>query len=143
MNVSNCFEDVLFIGSSFAIFHITLGSIQLGSKISFWIIWNEIFFYPTPLNLGYFYCIGSLLGLILVIQLITGVLIACYYIPFISIAFTSVDYVIRDLAMIGFLVSFLHAGISSFFLSFTFIHVIRAICYCSFQTPKHKVLISG
>jgi quinol-cytochrome oxidoreductase complex cytochrome b subunit len=113
------------------------------SKYAGWIIISEIFFYPTPLNLGYFYCIGSVLGLTLFIQLLSGVLVASYYIPFVSIAFTSVDYVIRELAITGFCINFIHVLGSSLFLSLTFIHILRAICYSSFQTPKHKVLISG
>ena len=75
-------------------------------------------------------------------QLVTGSLIASYYIPKLGIAFTSVDYAIRDVA-IGWAVSFLHSNGASFFLSFIYIHIVRAICYCSFQTPKHKVWFSG
>jgi ubiquinol-cytochrome c reductase cytochrome b/c1 subunit len=117
----------LIIGSSLATYYLNV---------------NEIIFYPTPLNFGYFYCIGSLLGLSLIVQLITGVLIACYYIPFIGIAFTSVDNTLRDCCL-GFLVGFLHSLGASFFLSLTFLHVSRAICYCSFQTPKHITNLVG
>jgi quinol-cytochrome oxidoreductase complex cytochrome b subunit len=63
------------------------------------IVLNELFFYPTPNNFNYFYCIGFLLGFILTFQFITGVLLACYYIPKLGIAFTSVDYAIRDVAI--------------------------------------------
>jgi len=42
------------------------------------VVLNEIFFYPTPNNFNYLYCIGFLLGLILVIQLISGILLTCY-----------------------------------------------------------------
>ena len=106
------------------------------------VVLNELFFYPTPNNFNYFYIVGFLLGLLLCIQLITGLLLACYYIPKVGIAFTSVDYAIRDVA-IGWAVSFIHSNGASFFLSFIYIHIVRAICYCSFQTPKHKVWFSG
>ena len=106
------------------------------------VVLNELFFYPTPNNFNYFYCLGFLLSLLLLFQLITGVLLACFYIPLLGIAFTSVDYAIRDVA-IGWVVSFLHSNGASFFLSFIYIHIIRAICYSSFQTPKHKVWFSG
>lgn len=52
-----------------------------GSLVVLVILINHIFFYPTPFNTNYFYCIGSLLGLILFSQLLSGVLIACMYIP--------------------------------------------------------------
>ena len=106
------------------------------------VVLNELFFYPTPNNFNYFYCVGFLLGLLLCFQFITGLLLACYYIPKVGIAFTSIDYLIRDVA-IGWAVSFLHSNGASFFLSFIYIHIIRAICYSSFQTPKHKVWFSG
>ena len=106
------------------------------------VVLNELFFYPTPNNFNYFYCVGFLLGLLLCFQFITGLLLACYYIPKVGIAFTSIDYAIRDL-VIGWAVSFLHSNGASFFLSFIYIHIIRAICYSSFQTPKHKVWFSG
>jgi ubiquinol-cytochrome c reductase cytochrome b subunit len=91
------------------------------------LVLNELFFYPTPNNFNYFYCIGFLLLIVLLIQLITGILLACYYIPKLGIAFTSVDYAIRDVA-IGWAVSFVHSNGASFFLSFIYLHVLRAIC---------------
>ena len=63
------------------------------------VVLNELFFYPTPNNFNYFYCIGFLLGFILTFQFITGILLACYYIPKLGIAFTSIDYAIRDVAI--------------------------------------------
>ena len=63
------------------------------------VVLNELFFYPTPNNFNYFYCVGFLLGLLLCFQFITGLLLACYYIPKVGIAFTSIDYLIRDVAI--------------------------------------------
>jgi quinol-cytochrome oxidoreductase complex cytochrome b subunit len=63
------------------------------------VVLNELFFYPTPNNFNYFYCVGFLLGLLLSFQLLTGILVACYYIPKVGIAFTSVDYLIRDIVV--------------------------------------------
>ena len=63
------------------------------------VVLNELFFYPTPNNFNYFYCVGFLLGLLLCFQFMTGVLLACYYIPKVGIAFTSIDYAIRDVAI--------------------------------------------
>ena len=63
------------------------------------VVLNELFFYPTPNNFNYFYCVGFLLGLLLCFQFMSGLLIACYYIPKVGIAFTSIDYAIRDVAI--------------------------------------------
>jgi quinol-cytochrome oxidoreductase complex cytochrome b subunit len=60
---------------------------------------NELFFYPTPNNFNYFYFIGFLLAALLAMQISTGLLLSCYYIPKLGIAFTSIDYIIRDIAI--------------------------------------------
>ena len=47
-------------------------------------------------NINYLYGCGSLLGLLLVNQLVTGILLGCYYMQIIDFAFSSLDYIIRD-----------------------------------------------
>jgi ubiquinol-cytochrome c reductase cytochrome b subunit len=51
---------------------------------------------PAPSNISYIYGIGSLLGVCLVIQIITGVTLAMHYCPNIDLAFTSVEHIMRD-----------------------------------------------
>ena len=63
------------------------------------VVLNELFFYPTPNNFNFLYLAGSLLGLLLCFQFSSGLLLACYYIPKVGIAFTSIDYLIRDVAI--------------------------------------------
>ena len=60
------------------------------------ILYRELVGYPTNVNIHYFYGFGSLLGLLLVNQLVTGILLACYYVPSIDFAFSSVDCIMRD-----------------------------------------------
>jgi ubiquinol-cytochrome c reductase cytochrome b subunit len=52
--------------------------------------------YPTPINLSYFWGFGSLAGLTLVIQMITGIFLAMHYTPHVTLAFTSVEHIMRD-----------------------------------------------
>jgi len=73
--------------------------IKVGSINFLSLVLNELFFYPTPNNFNYFYCIGFLLAALLAMQVSTGVLLSCYYIPKLGIAFTSIDYIIRDIAI--------------------------------------------
>ena len=103
---------------------------------------NELFFYPTPNNFNYFYCVGIILSLLLLNQLFTGVLLACYYVAAINIAFISYDYIVRDIKF-GWIISFMHSNGASFFLSFIYIHIVKSICYYSFQIPKHNLWLSG
>jgi len=57
---------------------------------------RELIFYPTPITSHSFYNIGSLVGILLVIQVLSGVLLACFYIPCIDFAFNSVSYLMRS-----------------------------------------------
>jgi len=60
------------------------------------IIYRELVLYPTSVSINYLYGFGSLLGLLLVNQLVTGIVLGCYYMPSIDFAFSSLDYIIRD-----------------------------------------------
>jgi ubiquinol-cytochrome c reductase cytochrome b subunit len=51
--------------------------------------------YPTP-TVGYLSSFGSLSGLCLVVQLVTGILLAAHYTPHVSIAFSSIEHIMRD-----------------------------------------------
>jgi len=57
---------------------------------------NHFIYYPAPSNLFYAWGIGSLLGILLVIQVVTGVLLAMHYVPHIDEAFTSVERIMRE-----------------------------------------------
>lgn len=60
------------------------------------ILQNHIVHYPTPSNLFYAWGFGSLLGILLVVQVLTGVLLAMHYVPHIEEAFTSVERIMRE-----------------------------------------------
>ena len=52
--------------------------------------------YRAPKNLSYFWSLGSIAGIGLVIQIITGILLAMHYTPEVSHAFNSVEHIMRD-----------------------------------------------
>jgi ubiquinol-cytochrome c reductase cytochrome b subunit len=57
---------------------------------------SHAYYYPAPSNLNYFWGFGSLLGILLVIQIITGVLLAVHYTSDVSGAFYSVEFIMRN-----------------------------------------------
>jgi ubiquinol-cytochrome c reductase cytochrome b subunit len=63
------------------------------------ILHNHIIDYPTPKNLNYFYNFGSIAGIILVIQIITGILLTMHYTPNTALAFLSLEHIMRDVNM--------------------------------------------
>ena len=64
--------------------------------------------YPTPSNRSYWWGFGSLVGLCLIIQIVTGVFLAMHYTPHVDLAFLSVEHIMRDVK-IGWLVRYMHA----------------------------------
>ena len=85
------------------------------------VVSNHIIDYPTPVNLNYFYGFGSLAGIMLVIQILTGIFLAMHYTPHIDFAFNSVEHIMRDVNY-GYLIRYIHAnGASFFFWLFIFI----------------------
>lgn len=59
---------------------------------------NHIIGYGTPINFNYFYSFGSLLGITLGIQILTGIFLAMNYTPHIDLAFESVERIMRDVS---------------------------------------------
>ena len=86
---------------------------------------------PSPSNISYLWNFGSLLGLCLVIQILTGIFLAMHYSADVSIAFSSVTHILEDVNY-GFVLKYLHAnGASAFFLC-VYIHIARGLYYGSY-----------
>lgn len=96
------------------------------------IINNSLVDLPTPSNISTIWNFGSLLGLCLGIQLITGIFLAIHYTADINIAFSSVVHICRDVNN-GWLLRTLHANGASFFFICLYIHVGRGIYYGSYN----------
>ena len=65
--------------------------------------------FPAPKNLNYWWNFGSLAGLMLVIQIVTGIVLAMHYTPHVDMAFNSVEHIMRDVNY-GWLLRYLHAN---------------------------------
>ncbi len=98
--------------------------------------------FPTPKNLNYWYTFGAILALCLVIQIITGVVLAMHYTATVDQAFTSVERIMRDVPF-GWLLRNIHAvGASMFFLA-VYIHMFRGLYYGSYKAPREVLWILG
>ena len=98
--------------------------------------------YPVPSNLNYFWGFGSLAGISLVIQIATGVFLACHYTPDVNLAFSSVEHIMRDVQG-GFLLRYMHANGASMFFMVTMAHILRGLYYGSYQAPREAVWCIG
>nr|QXG82956.1 cytochrome b [Tabanus haysi] len=92
---------------------------------------NALVDLPAPVNISSWWNFGSLLGLCLIIQILTGLFLAMHYTADISMAFDSVTHICRDVNY-GWLLRTLHANGASFFFICIYLHVGRGIYYGSY-----------
>ncbi|NVJ98577.1 MAG: cytochrome b N-terminal domain-containing protein [Alphaproteobacteria bacterium] len=97
---------------------------------------------PTPRNLNYWWNFGSLAGLMLVIQIISGVVLAMHYTPNTLMAFDSVERIMRDVNY-GWLIRYMHANGASFFFIAVYIHIFRGLYYGSYKAPREVLWMLG
>nr|YP_009332787.1 cytochrome b [Pampus minor]AKE49517.1 cytochrome b [Pampus minor]AVN90152.1 cytochrome b [Pampus minor] len=86
---------------------------------------------PTPSNISAWWNFGSLLGLCLISQILTGLFLAMHYTPDIESAFNSVAHICRDVNF-GWLIRNLHANGASFFFICIYLHIGRGLYYGSY-----------
>nr|YP_009271744.1 cytochrome b [Osmoderma opicum]ANY28002.1 cytochrome b [Osmoderma caeleste] len=95
------------------------------------IINNALIDLPTPSNISAWWNFGSLLGLCLIIQIITGIFLAMHFSAHTDLAFNSVIHICRDVNY-GWLLRTLHANGASFFFICLYIHIGRGMYYSSY-----------
>ncbi len=103
---------------------------------------SHIVDYPTPSNLNYFWSFGSVAGICLVIQILTGVFLAMHYTPHIDFAFDSVEHIMRDVNN-GWFLRYIHANTASLFFFVVYLHIFRGLYYGSYIQPRSHLWISG
>nr|ABR08503.1 cytochrome b [Microtus californicus] len=87
---------------------------------------------PTPSNISSWWNFGSLLGLCLIIQILTGLFLAMHYTSDTATAFSSVAHICRDVNY-GWLIRYMHANGASMFFICLFMHVGRGVYYGSYN----------
>nr|YP_009058693.1 cytochrome b [Sitta carolinensis]AIM46910.1 cytochrome b [Sitta carolinensis] len=90
---------------------------------------------PTPSNISTWWNFGSLLGICLITQIVTGLLLATHYTADTSLAFTSVAHTCRNVQF-GWLIRNLHANGASFFFICIYLHIGRGIYYGSYLNKE-------
>ena len=106
-------------------------------------VWEEhVSKYYTPKNFNFWYYFGSLLLLVMILQIVTGIVLTMHYKPDSSLAFASVEYIMRDVPA-GWFIRYLHSvGASMLFLAI-YLHMFRAMLYGSYKGPRELIWILG
>jgi ubiquinol-cytochrome c reductase cytochrome b subunit len=98
--------------------------------------------FPTPRNFNYFWNFGAIATVMLVVMIVTGVVLATNYTPHVTMAFDSVERIMRDVPQ-GWLVRYLHMNGASFFFIAVYIHIFRGMYYGSYKAPRELLWILG
>nr|YP_227569.1 apocytochrome b [Candida orthopsilosis]AAX73014.1 apocytochrome b [Candida orthopsilosis]ACB37767.1 apocytochrome b [Candida orthopsilosis]ACN49289.1 Cob [Candida orthopsilosis] len=97
---------------------------------------------PQPSSINYWWNVGSLLGLCLVIQIASGIFLAMHYSSNIELAFNSVEHIMRDVNA-GWLIRYIHANGASFFFICMYLHIGKALYYGSYKRPRVMLWVIG
>jgi|TARA_B110000977_G_scaffold21704_1_gene26007 ubiquinol-cytochrome c reductase cytochrome b subunit len=98
--------------------------------------------YPTPSNLSYWWGFGSLAGICLIVQILTGIFLAMHYTPHVDLAFVSVEHIMRDVNG-GWFLRYMHANGASMFFIVVYLHLFRGLYFGSYASPRELVWIVG
>ena len=106
------------------------------------LMYDSFVAYPTPRNLNYMYTFGGILSFMLIAQILTGVVLAMHYAAATSLAFDSVEKIMRDVNS-GWLLRYMHANGASFFFIAVYMHIARGLYYGSYKAPRELLWILG
>ncbi|MBO6640276.1 MAG: cytochrome b N-terminal domain-containing protein, partial [Roseitalea sp.] len=106
------------------------------------LMYDSFVAYPVPRNLNYAYTFGGILSIFLVIQILTGVVLAMHYVPDATKAFDSVEHIMRDVNS-GWLMRYMHQNGAHFFFLAVYLHIFRGLYYGSYKAPREVLWILG
>ena len=98
--------------------------------------------YPVPRNLNYFWNFGVLAGLMLMVQIISGIVLAMHYYATADGAFNSVEHIMRDVNA-GWMLRYAHANGASMFFVVVYIHIFRGLYFGSYKAPRELIWMLG
>ena len=98
--------------------------------------------FPVPRNLNYFWTTGGIAFTFLILQIVTGVVLAMHYVPDAEKAFDSVEHIMRNVNY-GWLMRYMHANGASMFFVAVYLHIFRNLYYGSYKEPREILYILG
>ena len=97
---------------------------------------------PTPKNLNWMWIWGIILTFCLALQIITGIVLVMHYTPDTTLAFASVEHIMRDVNG-GYMLRYLHMNGASLFFVAVYAHIFRGLYYGSYKAPREITWIIG
>jgi ubiquinol-cytochrome c reductase cytochrome b/c1 subunit len=104
--------------------------------------YDTVLDFPTPRNLNYMWTFGGILAFCLGVQIVTGIVLAMHYAADTTIAFDSIEHLMRDVNY-GWLIRYTHAVGASMFFVAVYLHIFRGLYYGSYKAPREVLWIIG
>lgn len=98
--------------------------------------------FPSPKNLNYWWTFGGILAICLMVQIVTGVVLAMHYAASTDLAFGSVEHIMRDVEY-GWLMRYAHMNGASMFFIAVYLHMARGLYYGSYKEPREILWMIG
>ncbi|MDG2002804.1 MAG: cytochrome b N-terminal domain-containing protein [Novosphingobium sp.] len=98
--------------------------------------------YPVPRNLNYWWNFGFMALVCLIIQIVTGIILAMHFAANDTVAFDSVEHIMRDVNW-GWLMRYVHANGAAAFFVVVYVHIFRGFYYGSYKAPREMVWLLG
>jgi ubiquinol-cytochrome c reductase cytochrome b subunit len=106
------------------------------------LVHSSFIVFPVPRNLNYFWTFGAILAIMLGLQIVTGVVLAMHYVANSTLAFGSIEHIMRDVNF-GWLIRYLHTNGASAFFFAVYVHIFRGMYYGSYKSPREVLWILG
>jgi ubiquinol-cytochrome c reductase cytochrome b subunit len=106
------------------------------------VVYRLLVNYPTPNNLSFLWNFGSLSGVMLFSQILSGLFLSMHYSGHIDLAFFSIDRIMNEIPA-GWFVRYLHSNGASMFFFVVYLHIFRGIYYGSYRSPRSVVWLLG
>ena len=98
--------------------------------------------HPVPSKVNFWYLFGALASVVLIIQIVSGIWLIMPYSNTEEQAFSSVEYIMRDVDY-GWVIRYIHTTGASLFFAVIYLHMFRGLLYGSYQKPKELVWVFG
>ena len=141
-NVSKGMTQAVLLNVSKAKSVLPLNMPRITNNYLYSFIASHLVYYPSPITLTYAWSFGSLAGITLVVQMLSGIFLSMHYTANIDLAFSSVEYIMRDVNN-GWLIRYIHANGASMFFIVVYAHICRGLYYGSYMEPRELLWCSG
>jgi len=103
---------------------------------------KKFLYEPVPEEIGWLFTLGSACAFLFILQVITGIFLAIYYVPSADHAYESIQFITNEL-IFGKIVRGIHHWAASFFVVFIVLHMLRVFFYGSYKSPRETNWITG